>query len=183
MLRDLKFWEFLVKALALIGVFFAIWQYYNDLHIEQKSMLREKSAQLAAKYGSAVYDNVTKIRLSLFPYTAQYGEMVFARNGDILTEREKNILFLGAFIKGLNEEKPDPLLDELIFVLDYYDEIFACINQKLCDDQYLLQYICSKGVEFDNLTHSFITTYRTRYGANSAGKGLERILESCNAQR
>lgn len=112
------------------------------------------------------------------PYIAPFGFNEF-NDPSILSDREAATLFEGAFLRGLNQADPDPLLDDLLVILAFFDRLNACMKTKLCDEDIILASVCISANNFKITQARMIEQYVAYFSDSGIDNGIDSVITQC----
>lgn len=171
--------ELAVKVFGLAGVILAVVSFFVDQERSRQELLRIRSDEYSAVYARDTMSKAQLIDISLIPFTGTFGPDAFSKGSEVPTDAEVQLVFSGVFLGRFGDGVENPLLDELLSVLNFFNRAHTCLEEELCDRRVLLALLCEHVISFDRLAHRFVALYERDYGRVGVGNGLAGLVEEC----
>ncbi|MGR3759245.1 hypothetical protein ACUXV3_03835 [Roseobacteraceae bacterium NS-SX3] len=161
------------KAAGLAIALFGVGKYFYDLSIERGNQAKARSIAYLDRYNFGELTNSRKALANFWLGRPQFVEV--AKSGLMPEDNYRAVFFA-----SLNSMPDRENVWGSIFDFSYYfSEIDHCISSGLCDQQILVDALCSRVIAFHTTYFPALSTLSARVGDTEVLEGVERLKQKC----
>ena len=143
--------DFALKAILIIGGVVAIYQYFD---VKQDNRVKQTMEQLQRFNNNPLLDARLTLTKTWTPYQSTFQRL----NQQTIANEQDQMQILGKIVIPVIQQHD--LFDEIILLVDFFDNLHICIQHHLCDQQVAEAFFSGYARSFYRLHQPWIMVQR-----------------------
>jgi hypothetical protein len=168
--------ELVLKIVGACIAVFGVYKFFADRADAREIERQSRALSYIESYGGGP---IRESREVLFDFWLSRADFVKHASEQTISARAYRGFLLLAFDRDPNQQR---LRQSLYVLSNFYDQIYFCYLNKLCNRPMIRAYFCDKTSKFSSLYMPMIEELQVRSGTVEFGEGARELSKTCEQQ-